>query len=301
MKIISGVLTVLTTLFNSREEIDLDEMNKLIEILISGNVNGITLFGIGGEFYKLSENEKAHMLKNFIKTVNKRVTTIVSVTDHSAKNACLKAKEAQEAGADCLMILPPFFAGPDVYSVCDHIFKVLSSVDIPAIIQYAPQETNLVIPDEVFYRLSEEFGDRIYFKIESNDPGHFITELVKKGINKIFIGSGGISFYETLERGAVGVMPGCSLFDFFVSIYSNYIEGKKEISFNLHNKILPYLMFCGGSNEKFLSSEKYFLKLRGWIKNDYTRAPFYRLDPTDINILNKYKEIYFTNSAYNMS
>lgn len=291
MRIINGVYPILPTLFNSKEEIDLDEMNKLIEVLISGKVNGITLFGIGGEFYKLSENEKIQMLKNFIKTVNKRVITTVSITDHSAKNACSKAIEAQEAGADCLMILPPFFANPDLDSVSNHIYSILKSTDIPAIIQYAPQETNLVIPDEIFYRLYEEFGNRIYFKIESSNPGHLITKLVEKGI-KILIGAGGITFYESLERGAVGVMPGCSFFDFFVSIYTSYIEGRKDISFKLHNKILPYLILSGESNEKFLSSEKYFLKLRGWIKEDYARAPSYRLDSTDKELLNKYKDVY---------
>lgn len=290
MKNIDGVIPVLPTVFNSKGEINFEDINNLIENLISGKVNGITIFGVGSEFYKLSENENYKILNNFINKVNNRIITIVSITQHSTKNACFKALEAQEAGANALMLLPPFFCSPDIGSVLNHISTVIKSVDIPIILQYAPIETNMIIPEDIFKELIQEYEDRIYFKIESKLPGALISNLVEKGA-KILIGRGGINFYEALERGAVGVMPGCSLYDFFILIYNNYKKGEKDISFRLHNTIIPYLTFVDQSTELFLASEKYFLKLRGLITEDYCRAPFFKLDSKYKKILNNYKNI----------
>lgn len=291
MDIIKGVYPVLPTLFNDREEVDIESMEKLIETLILGNVDGIAIFGIGSEFYKLSENEKNQILKNFIKAVNNRITTIVSVTEHSTKNACIEALKAQEAGAHAIMILPPFFANPEISSVYKHIYTVLKSIDIPAIIQYAPEGTNFIIPEEVFLKLSKDFKDKIYFKIELKLSGFLVSNLAKNDV-RVLCGRGGITFFESLERGAVGVMPGCSLYDFFVSIYKNYIADKKESAYELLNKILPYLVFTDQSIEMFLSSEKYILKMRGLINKDYCRSPFLKLDDNYIQLLNRYKNIF---------
>lgn len=291
MDILKGVYPVLPTLFNDREEVDIESMKKLIETLILGGVDGIAIFGIGSEFYKLSDDEKNQILKSFIKTINNRVTAIVSVTDHSTKNACVKALEAQEAGAHAIMILPPYFANPDIPSVYKHIYTVLKIIDIPAIIQYSPEGTNFSLSEEVFLKLSQEFKDRIYFKIELKLSGFLISNLVNNGA-KVLIGRGGITFFESLERGAVGVMPGCSLYDFFVPIYKNYITGKKESAYELFTKILPYLVFADQSTEMFLSSEKYILKMRGLINKDYCRSPFLKLDDNFIQLLNRYKNIF---------
>ncbi|MCL4385795.1 MAG: dihydrodipicolinate synthase family protein [Cyanobacteria bacterium] len=291
MNIIKGVYPVLPTLFNDIEEVDIESMEKLVEVLILGGVHGIAIFGIGSEFYKLSENEKKQILKSFIKAVNNRVTTIVSITDHSTKNACAKALEVQEAGANAIMILPPFFANPDTPSVYKHIYNILKTIDIPAIIQYTPEGTNFNLSEEVFLKLIQEFKDRIYFKIELQLSGFLISKLVNNGA-KVLCGRGGITFFESLERGAVGVMPGCSLYDFFLSIYKSYITGEKESAYELFNKIIPYLVFADQSTELFLSSEKYILKMRGLINKDYCRSPFLKLDDNFIKLLNKYRNIF---------
>ncbi len=284
---IQGVLPVVPTLFDASEQIHFEEMKVLIDALIESGVHGLTIFGVGSEFYKLSDQERRQLLHFFIDTVGNRVTTIVSVTAHSTLVALRQAAEAAEAGTDALMLLPPFFAGPDAGSILIHIREVIGEVNIPVILQYAPDETKAVIPTEVFLRMSEDSQRDLYVKVESKPAGPLVSRLTESGIG-VLAGKGGLAFFEALERGAVGVMPGCSMADRFVAIYDHYVKGDKDIAFELHNQIIPYLSFVDQSAEMFLASEKYYLKRKGLITADRCRRPDFQLESVHREVLDRY-------------
>jgi len=292
LTLLKGVCPVIPTIFNEQEEIYFDDMIRIINILITNGVHGLTMFGFGSEFYKLSDQERKEIMNLFIKTVDNRVPTIVSVTSHSTKHACIQAQQAQDTGASAIMVLPPFLAKPDSKSILKHIKAILDVINIPLVIQYAPEETKVSISTEVFSKLSREASNELYVKVESKPAGPLVSHLTKKGIN-VLVGQGGIHFYESLERGAKGVMPGCALYDIFISIYNNYMVGNKNISFDLHNNILPFLTFEDQSLEMFLASEKFFLKLRDMVQETHCRIPNFQLDSTQRKIIKKY----FTNTS----
>lgn len=70
---------------------------------------------------------------------NGGVPSIISITRHSTELAVQAAKEAEAAGADCLMLLPPFFLKPPLAALEHHIRAVGEAVTIPIIVQYAPE------------------------------------------------------------------------------------------------------------------------------------------------------------------
>jgi dihydrodipicolinate synthase/N-acetylneuraminate lyase len=284
---IHGVCPVIPTLFLGSEQIDFDSMNGLIDAVIAWGVHGLAIFGIASEFYKLADAERAQLLDFFIKAVRGRVSTIVSVTAHSTLLACRQASEAEEAGADAIMLLPPFFGGPDGASIMRHLQSVLGSVRIPVVLQYAPEETKLSIPAQAFLELAEQAGVGLYVKVESKPAGALISRLTDGGV-KVLVGKGGIPFYEALVRGAIGVMPGCSVADRFVKIYDLFRGGEKLRALEEHNRIVPYLCFIDQSTELFLAAEKYFLKRRGMIAEARTRRPDFLLETVHREILDRY-------------
>ena len=290
MATLRGVSPVVPTLFDEGEAVAFDAMEQLICKLIDGGVHALTMFGIGSEYYKLSERERKQILDLLIRVVDGRVPTIVSITAHSTKQACEDAEWAQKAGASAIMILPPFFLKPDTDSILQHFDKVISCIDVPVVLQYAPNETQLSLPGDTFLRLSERCKRELYVKVECRPTGPLVSYLNKNGLN-VLIGSGGITFYENLERGAQGVMPGCSLYDVFLLIYEAHTNGDREESFRLQNTILPYLTFVDQNTEMFLASEKYFLKLRGLIEETNCRAPRYELDSYQKSMLEHYHRI----------
>lgn len=264
-------------------------MEGLIETVIGGGVHGLAIFGVGSEFYKLADAERSKLLDFFIAAVRGRVKTIVSVTAHATIHACAQASKAEAAGADAVMLLPPFFSGPDTAAIMGHLKAVMASVRIPVVIQYAPEETKVSIPALEFLELARGAGMELLVKVESKPAGPLVSRLTEGGL-KVLAGKGGLGFFEALERGAIGVMPGCSLADSFVAIYKMFSEGRKREAFEAHNRILPYLFYVDQSAEFFLAAEKYFLQRRGMIGNARTRRPDFLLDSVHREILDRYLE-----------
>ena len=146
---IHGVNAVAAMPFTAQNEIDYLSFDRLINHLKHTGIQGITLFGIASEFYKLNDYEKEALAHRFIGNLSdSTVFGAFSVTDHATTLAVKRAKHYQSIGANALMLLPPFFLKPNLEQIKTHLFSVLDAVSIPVLIQYAPAETHLEITPE---------------------------------------------------------------------------------------------------------------------------------------------------------
>ena len=278
---IKGICPIVAAPFTDNGEVDYESLDKLVKHLINGGCHAVTLFGIAGEYYKLSDDEREKMAQVTIKAA-KEVggKTIISVTDHSTEIAVKRAKQFEEMGADCLMLLPPFFLKPGAKYLYEHMKAIANAVDIPIMAQYAPEQTGVTIPPETFCKLEKECPNMIYYKIECKPAGPYVTNLMNltDGKMKIFVGNAGFQLIECMDRGAIGAMPGCSMYDVYLDIYNHYVDGDREKAIQLHNKLLPMLNHIRQNVEQIISFEKRILKRRGIIASDYCRKPSYDTD-----------------------
>jgi 4-hydroxy-tetrahydrodipicolinate synthase len=96
---------------------------------------------------------------------------------------------------------------------------------------------------------------------------------------KIFVGNAGFQLIECMDRGAIGAMPGCSMYDVYLDIFNTYLSGDRKGAIEKHNKILPMLNHIRQNVEQIISFEKRILQKRGIIKTAYCRKPSYNSDP----------------------
>lgn len=278
---IKGICPIVAAPFTDNGEVDYESLDKLVKHLLNGGCHAVTLFGIAGEYYKLSDDEREKMAQVTIKAA-KEVggKTIISVTDHSTEVAVKRAKHFEELGADCLMLLPPFFLKPGAKYLYEHMRAIANAVDIPIMAQYAPEQTGVAIPPETFCKLEKECPNMIYYKIECKPAGPYVTNLMNltDGKMKIFVGNAGFQLIECMDRGAIGAMPGCSMYDVYLDIYNHYVDGDRTAAIQLHNKLLPMLNHIRQNVEQIISFEKRILKRRGIIASAYCRKPSYDTD-----------------------
>lgn len=278
---IKGICPIVAAPFTDIGEVDYESLDKLVKHLLNGGCHAVTLFGIAGEYYKLSDDEREKMAQVTIKAA-KEVggKTIISVTDHSTEVAVKRAKNFEELGADCLMLLPPFFLKPGAKYLYEHMSAIANAVKIPIMAQYAPEQTGVAIPPETFCKLEKECPNMIYYKIECKPAGPYVTNLMNltDGKMKIFVGNAGFQLIECMDRGAIGAMPGCSMYDVYLDIYNHYVDGDRTAAIQLHNKLLPMLNHIRQNVEQIISFEKRILKRRGIIASDYCRKPSYDTD-----------------------
>lgn len=286
---LKGICPIIETPFTMTGEVDYDSLQNEVFFLADGGCNAVTLFGIAGEYYKLSDEESKKMIRIVVDAGRKKgIATIVSVTQHATELAVKRAKYYQDCGADSLMIMPPFFLNPSQADTGNHIKQVCRAVDIPVVIQYAPEQTGVSIAPTVLADLSKDVSNELYFKIECRAAGAYISSLLSKlgNTGQVLIGNAACHLIECLDRGAVGAMPGPSMFDVYLAIYDMYAQGDREGAKTIHGSIiLPMLNHIFQSVEMIIAYEKRILYKRGVIQTDYCRQPTFTCDP-------KYDEIF---------
>ncbi len=299
MEELRGIYPILATPFHAHGELDKKSFERLIEFLVASGIQGITLFGLAGEYYKLSDDERRHLQSLFLAKTGGHLTRIVSITDHSAEVARKRAEEASDAGADALMIMPPFFLSPDPSSVRDHIREIARTVQIPILVQHSPNQTGLRLPAKFFVELAEEFSHLQYVKVDSTPAGPMISSLVEESGARIkpFVGYAGAQMVDAFARGAVGCMPGCSLPEAYLEIYHALARGDRKEAASLHARLLPLINFMMQSLEFVIQCEKTILSWRGIIGCDYCRHPGSRLTKDDLRALQELIPSSFSLSA----
>ena len=280
-KQISGIVPIVAATFTNSGSLDEDSFQSLIRHLLKTGASALTLFGLATEFYKLADSDRIQMQRLFLAETcqSDSIAGIISITDHSWEVASQRARDAEAQGADGLMLLPPYFLGPSEDAILEHLKRVIGSVKIPVIVQYAPVQTGIRIPPEVFLKLRDALPNADFIKVESQPPGRYISQLVERsqGRLKSLVGYAGVQMPDVLARGAVGIQPGCSFTEIYVELWRLW-QTDKTAFLVLHNKLLPYISYWMQGVELIVKVEKVILKRRGIIASDYCRSPSYSLD-----------------------
>ena len=285
MNEISGVLPVLAVPFNKDGSLDLDSIPKLVEHCISNKANGVVIFGLASELYKLNDSERIQILEKVISSVNSRVPVIVG-TEHSGTSAAVaRSIEAEKLGASALMLYPPTFIKPDEANVLSYFKAVGSAVKIPIIIQDAPAWTGVPLPVSLLSRIIKEQPNVCYIKLESPPIGDKAKLLKSEGF-KIIAGYGAIHLMEDLTAGIDGFMPGCSLPGIFVEINDLFKSGNVEKARTLYQLVLPLLTFQLTSLDTFIEIQKLLLKQLQIFSTSYCREPHIPISSERIDYLN---------------
>jgi dihydrodipicolinate synthase/N-acetylneuraminate lyase len=275
-----GCYPILATPFTPDGEIDEESITRLVRHLREAGLPGFTMFGLASEFYKLGDGDREFLIERAFEARAPNQTTIVSVTAHSWEVAVKQARRAEEAGAEALMLLPPFFLGPSVADLRRHVLEVAGAVSLPIVVQYAPAQTGVTVSADFFLQLNREVPNVRYVKVEGAPPGPMISAITdgSDGAMGCLVGYGGLQLLDALSRGAVGVQPASGVADYYPRILRAFDEGDLDEAYALHGDLLPLINLLMQGIEPLNKLEKIILKRRGIIASDYCRAVSYEPD-----------------------
>ncbi|MFC2159138.1 dihydrodipicolinate synthase family protein [Actinomycetota bacterium] len=277
-----GIFPVLSLPFKDNNlDIDYGSLESLINFCIDKKAHGVVMFGVASEFYKVNDEESREIIRQVVKTASGRVPVLIGVGQLSTIATVQLAKFCEDTGVDGIIVFPPYLMPTGRQELFKHFIEVAGSVDLPVVIQDAPQISGVNMDNDFFIGLSEKCSNIKYAKIEAPFAGPKISSILAatKGKFKILDGAGGNFFYETLERGVCGLLPGCSIIEKFVEIYEEFVKGNKQKAEDIYRNILPLLNLQSQMAELFIACEKMMLKYRGVIKGSTSRDPWVTIDP----------------------
>lgn len=272
---IRGVYPLIFVPYHDDGEVDYQTFEKELEYLSTKpGIHGLGLFGMVSEFHKLDDSEKFKLADIFVNGLKGTgVCSLVSVTDHSTEVAVKRAKYFEKLGPDTLMLLPPSFLNPDINEIRHHMTSVLEAVDIPVLIQYAPQATGKAIATEELVAMADKY-DNAAFKIEYKPPVEYMREVFALSKDLVVLGGyAGIDIIEQYQIGVRGVMPGCSFTELYVAEYNAFLAGDIQKANEIHALYAKYLPTWMSSPESMMAIEKEIFVRRGLFKNGKCRRP----------------------------
>lgn len=284
MKALSGIFPILSTTFNDDGCLDLVSQSKLVEHLLSSGAHGLGMFGIASEGYTLTEEERRQILKVVRKQVNGRVPLVVS-TGHTGTDAAVAlSKEAEDLGADALMIMPPYFLKTDGDGLLRYYEAIGQSVRIPIMIQDAPLLTQVAMPPPLLARISKQVERVQYVKVEAPPTAPKVTAVVDAGGPTVFGGMNGLFLIEEFQRGSRGMMPGSDMIGIFVAIWKLLEAGDFGEAYDVFTRALPLIRFELQPGMG-VSAMKHDLMAAGVIASARVRQPTTSLDAKSLQEL----------------
>lgn len=150
----SGSIVALITPFTNGR-INEEQIRKLVDFQIAGGTSAISPCGTTGESATMSDEEQARVIRIVVDQVNKRVPVIAGAGSNNTAHAIHLAKAAQEAGADALLIVTPYYNRPTQEGLYQHYKAVTEAVDLPVVVYNVPSRTGSNILPETMARIAK--------------------------------------------------------------------------------------------------------------------------------------------------
>lgn len=238
MSELKGVCVPICTPFtDGGATVDETALRDHIDSMIEENVHVICVNGGTGEFPFLSEDEKRRTLEITAKHIAERCQMVAHVSCIRTQDTIEAGKHAKDHGTDAIMVLPPYFEGPDVEGVMWHYDNISRDVGLPIMAYNIPQCSDFDITPDIYQRLMQIENVR-YIK-ESTGIMQRIEDLVAQGAN-VFCGCDFLMLYA-LMAGASGCFWGGAnaIPTQAVLLYNLYSAGKLNEALEIWHTIQP--------------------------------------------------------------
>jgi 2-keto-3-deoxy-L-arabinonate dehydratase len=288
---LSGAVPIIAIPFDADENIDEEGLRRLVEFAASKGFAGICLPAYGGEFYKLSDEERIFVVKVAVNQAAGRLRVIAQSNHGSSRVALAMARKHVENGADLISIaLPRSFVLSDE-DLLRFLRPILNGVDVPSLVQdYYPGGTT--IGANFVARLSAECPGFRYLKFEEPQVMKKLVAIreVSKDRIKVLDGTGGLYQMELIPAGLAGVMSGLALADALNVVFRLRAANRSEEAFQLYEKFLPFLVFGLQNFELWLYCEKRLLQARGLLTSARCRDACIAPDPNTVRYVDEMNE-----------
>ncbi|MEV0008026.1 4-hydroxy-tetrahydrodipicolinate synthase [Streptomyces sp. NPDC047973] len=148
-------LCAMITPFTTDGELDLDAARRHAVTLVAGGCDGLVLSGTTGESPTTTDGEKTALLRAVREAVGDGVPLVAGVGTYDTRQSVRLAREAEEAGADGLLVVTPYYSRPPQADVEAHFVRVADATGVGLMLYDIPGRTGTRIEPATMLRLAE--------------------------------------------------------------------------------------------------------------------------------------------------
>ena len=169
MSVFTGAGVALITPMHEDGSVNYDKLAEVIEYQIANHTDSIIICGTTGEAATLSTEEHIEVIKFCIEQVKHRIPVIAGTGSNCTSSAIELSQEAQNAGADALLCVTPYYNKATQAGLVGHFKAVADSVKLPIILYNVPSRTGCNIKPETVAAICKEASNVVGIKEASGD------------------------------------------------------------------------------------------------------------------------------------
>lgn len=278
-----GCFTVMVTPFvEGGDGIDVPALRRFVDWQISEGVPGLIPLGSTGEFLSIGEEERSQVVETVVGQAAGRVPVLVGTADEWTDKAVRFSREAEQLGADGVMVVPPYYSSPTEDELFEHYRRIAEAISIPVMVYNNPNTANVDLSPRFLARLAQV--DNIRYVKESSGDISRVREIDRLSGGRMTVFAG-YHACDSIRLGAKGwvsvcgnIVPRLSADIYNLAVRSETMDEARE----LYHRLTPLLDAISG--DLYVSATKAAMRLIGMSVGD-PRAPRLPLPEADVDAL----------------
>jgi 4-hydroxy-tetrahydrodipicolinate synthase len=243
MTSLGNILTAMITPFDERGELDASEAARLASWLVDRGNEGLVVAGSTGEGAALDPSERSELVRAVKGAVSGRASVIANIGSSDTRSTVRAAEDAQNAGADGLLVVVPPYSKPPQSGMLAHFGAVADATPLPLIVYNIPGRTASNILPETLLELARRHRNVAGVKESSGDLKQIAT-IVRDRASGFAVWSGDDHlFLPCLSIGADGVIGVASHLCSreYVELYKAFRGGDVVKAASIHASLLALI------------------------------------------------------------
>jgi len=241
-----GIFPIVVTPFTEGLELDEAGLRRVVRFCIEAGARGLVGPANASEFGTLSDDERKRWIEIVVSEAAAQVPVIAATTCGHALPAVALSRFAQDAGAACIMSMPPHVMHPDAAGCYEYYRALSSALDIPIMIQNYVGPVGTPMTPELIGRMCRELPHVEYVKEETVPSSRMVSLTIAAAgahCKGVFGGQAGQYLLDEYRRGAVGNMPACQTTDLLQGVWDLLEAGDEKAARARFNRVLPLINY----------------------------------------------------------
>jgi 4-hydroxy-tetrahydrodipicolinate synthase len=141
MKTIKGSWAALITPFTEAGEIDFTALDKLLDLHLQAQTDGLVICGTTGEAATLSFDEKKALMQAVTSKITGKIAIMLGTGSNDTRATCELTTKAADLGAESVLVVTPYYNKPPQKGLKEHFTRVAASTSLPVVLYNVPGRT----------------------------------------------------------------------------------------------------------------------------------------------------------------
>lgn len=277
------VLTAMATAFTPDGDLDEEGTARIARHLVDHGHDGLVVSGTTGEAPTTTNVEDGRILQVVKEAVGDRAKIVAGVGTNDTRHTLTLARQADELGADGLLLVTPYYNKPTQGGVLRHFGSVVEAVETPVMIYDVPGRCGTKLAQST-YETMAQWPSVVAVKDAAADPTQAI--MLRELGYAVYSGDDSLTL-GFLAYGACGVVSvlGHAAGNQIRAMIDAFLSGDFDTARQINARLQPALHAVMGVPNYGATTAKGALQLLGVLHDRTVRSPLLELDDDEYEAL----------------